>query len=64
MSKAIKLDDGREGYIVSQCDSCGEFETIRHNDCGYCVECGTPEHYTYVVVDDNDNVLGTERELC
>lgn len=64
MSKSIKLEDGREGYLVSQCNACGEFETIRSNgDCAGCCECYTIEDYDYVLVDNNDNVLGTEREL-
>ena len=41
---------------LSKCLACGELDTIYHtNDCGYCTECGTPENYTTVLIDENGN---------
>lgn len=37
----------------SKCNSCGELDTIvQTNDAGVCMECGTPEDYTWVEVEE------------
>ena len=43
---------------LSKCTACGELDTIYHTgDVGYCQECGTPEHYTSVLIDENGNEI-------
>ena len=38
---------------ISKCNACGEIDSIQSNgDAGVCTECGTPEDYTYVEVED------------
>lgn len=48
---------------VSKCIACGELDTIYHtSDAGCCMECGTPEHYTTVFIDDNGNEVENDNE--
>jgi len=43
---------------VSKCNACGAFDSIRSNgDAGVCTECGTPEDYTYIEVEDDFSYL-------
>lgn len=47
---------GAEIYNVSKCDACGNTDTVEHtSDVGYCSECGTPENYCDIWVDDEGN---------
>lgn len=41
---------------ISKCIACGQLDSIYHtSDVGYCTECGTPENYTSVMVDEDGN---------
>ena len=47
---------------ATKCTACGELDTIYHTgDVGVCQECGTPEHYTTVFLDENDNEIEDEK---